>query len=120
MAVKLFVYGINANCPMDLLEDAFEKCGNVNDIFNTGKGYAFVTMADDVGANQAIRELNGTVIDGQEIKVEISRPKRRDDRDDRSGGGGGRGGFGVGRRDDRSGAGRYVGGGSGGAGYVLG
>ena len=98
MAVKLFVYGINANCPMDLLEDIFEKCGNVNDIFNTGKGYAFVTMADDVGANQAIRELNGTVIDGQEIKVEISRPKRRDDRD-------------GGRRDDRSG---------GGGGYVLG
>ena len=104
MAVKLFVYGINANCPMDLLEDAFEKCGNVNDIFNTGKGYAFVTMADDDGANKAIRELNGTVIDGQEIKVEISRPKRRDDRD-------------GGRRDDRS-RGRRYGGGSGG--YVLG
>ena len=65
-------------------------------MYITDKGYAFVTMADKEGANQAIRELNGTVIDGQKIKVEISRPKRRDVG----------GGFGSGRRDDRSGGGR--------------
>jgi len=108
--VKLFVYGINANCPRDLLEDTFEKCGKVNDIFNTGKGYAFVTMADERDAKIACEDLNGTELDGQDIKVEISRPKRRDDRD----GGGRRGGFGGGRRDDRSGGGRFGGGGFGG------
>jgi len=107
--VKLFVYGINANCPRDLLEDTFEKCGKVNDIFNTGKGYAFVTMADERDAKIACEDLNGTELDGQDIKVEISRPKRRDDRD-----GGRRGGFGGGRRDDRSGGGRFGGGGFGG------
>merc|ERR1712165_347527 len=102
--VKLFVYGINANCPRDLLEDTFEKCGKVNDIFNTGKGYAFVTMADERDAKIACEDLNGTELDGQDIKVEISRPKRRDDR--RGGGGGfGGGGFGGGRRDDRRGFG---------------
>merc|ERR1712018_296048 len=98
--VKLFVYGINANCPRDLLEDTFEKCGKVNDIFNTGKGYAFGTMADERDAKIACEDLNGTELDGQDIKVEISRPKRRDDRD-----GGRRGGFGGGRRDDRRGFG---------------
>merc|ERR1712203_1235288 len=87
--VKLFVYGINANCPRDLLEDTFEKCGKVN---------AFVTMADERDAKIACEDLNGAELDGQDIKVEISRPKRRDDRD-----GGRRGGFGGGRRDDRSG-----------------
>ena len=47
-------------------------------------------MADDDGADQAIRELNGTVIDGQEIKVDNARGG--------GGGGGGRGGgFGGGR-----------------------
>ena len=40
-------------------------------------------MADDDGADQAIRELNGTVIDGQEIKVDNARGG--------GGGGGGRG-----------------------------
>merc|ERR1712223_2153115 len=105
--VKLFVYGINANCPRDLLEDTFEKCGKVNDIFNTGKGYAFVTMADERDAKIACEDLNGTELDGQDIKVEISRPKRRDDRDGgrrRGFGGGDRrsGGYGGGgRRDDR-------------------
>ena len=77
--VKLFVYGINANCPRDLLEDTFEKCGKVNDIFNTGKGYAFVTMADERDAKIACEDLNGTELDGQDIKVEISRPKGRGD-----------------------------------------
>ena len=74
--VKLFVYGIKANCPRDLLEDTFEKCGKVNDIFNTGKGYAFVTMADEQEAKIACEDLNGTELDGQDIKVEISQPKR--------------------------------------------
>lgn len=35
---KLFVYGISASCPKDLLEDKFGKCGRVNEIFNSGKG----------------------------------------------------------------------------------
>ena len=58
------------------------RCGEVTDVYITEKGYAFVTMADDDGADQAIRELNGTVIDGQEIKVDNARG---------GGGGGGRG-----------------------------
>merc|ERR1712088_1282429 len=114
--VKLFVYGVSASCPRDLLESEFGKCGRVNDIFNTGKGYVFVTMADERDAKIAVEDLNGTTMDGQEIKVEISHGKgsdrRRDRRDDRRGyGGGGRrddrrgGGFG-GRRDDRGYGGR--------------
>ena len=38
-------------------------------------------MADDDGADQAIRELNGKMVDGKEIKVDNAR----------GGGGGGRG-----------------------------
>ena len=44
--------------------------------------YAFVTMADDDSADAAVKELNGAVIDGQEVKVDRAR----------GGGGGGRGG----------------------------
>ena len=67
---KLFVYGVNANCPKDLIEDEFSKFGDVTDCFITGKGYAFVTMADQDGVDAAIKNLHGTEIDGQEIKVE--------------------------------------------------
>ena len=78
---KLFVYGVNARCPRETLEAEFSRCGDVTDVYITEKGYAFVTMADDDGADQAIRELNGKVVDGKEIKVDNAR----------GGGGGGRG-----------------------------
>merc|ERR1711978_48020 len=80
--IKLFVYGISASCPRDLLEDKFGKFGRVNDVFNTGKGYAFITMDDEAGAQDAIEDLHGSSIDGQEVKVELSKPRPR-------GGGGG-------------------------------
>ena len=35
---KLFVYGINSRCPKDLIEDEFSRCGEVTDVFITGKG----------------------------------------------------------------------------------
>merc|ERR1712223_1231640 len=100
---KLFVYGVNARCPRDVLENEFSRCGEVTDVYITEKGYAFVTMADDDGADQAIRELNGVVIDGQEIKVDNARG---------GGGGGGRGGGGRGggfrgRSFGRGGGGGY-------------
>ena len=72
---KLFVYGVNARCPRDTLKGEFSRCGEVTDVYITEKGYAFVTMADEEGASQAIQELNGSVIDGQEIKVDKAREK---------------------------------------------
>ena len=89
---KLFVYGVNPRCPREELEDKFGRCGEVTDVYITEKGYAFVTMADDAGASAAIKELNGSLMDGQEIKVDNAR--------DRGGGGGGRG-FGGGRGGGR-------------------
>jgi len=100
---KLFVYGVNDRCPRDVLEGEFARCGEVTDVYITEKGYAFVTMADQEGADVAIKELNGAVVDGQEIKVDHAR------------GGGGRGGGGGGgfrgRSFGRGGGGRDYGGG---------
>ena len=59
---KLFVYGVNAQCPREILEDEFSKHGEVIDVYNTQKGFAFVTFADERNAAQAIREMNGHVI----------------------------------------------------------
>merc|ERR1711935_952160 len=84
----LFVYGVNARCPRDILEGEFARCGEVTDVYITEKGYAFVTMPDDDSTDAAVKELNGAVIDGQEVKVDRARG---------GGGGGGRGGYGGGR-----------------------
>ena len=70
---KLFVYGVNENCPREVLENEFGRCGEVTDVYNTGKGYAFVTMIDENAAQAAIRDLNGVSIDGgKPIKVSKS------------------------------------------------
>lgn len=115
---KLFVYGVNSRCPKDLVEEEFGRCGEVTDVYITSKGFAFVTMADQDGVDAAIKELNGTELDGQEIKVEQARA-----REDREDGGGGRrsfgsrsygrgGGFGRDRNDRRGGDRRGGGGGA--------
>ena len=86
------------------------SCGEVTDVYITEKGYAFVTMADETAADAAIKELNQSVIDGQEIKVDHA---RGGDRGGRGGGGGDRGGF-RGRSFSRGGGGGYRGGRGGG------
>ena len=109
---KLFVYGVNAQCPRDILEGEFAKCGEVTDVYITDKGYAFVTMADDQSADAAVKELNGAVIDGKEVKVDRARERG-------SGGGGRGGGYGGGRGGGGYGGdgGGYGGGRGGGGGY---
>lgn len=72
MSQKLFVYGVSEHCSYEVIEGEFRTCGNVEDIFNTGKGYAFVTMSDIEGADKAVAELNGIEIDGQAIKVSLN------------------------------------------------
>ena len=49
----------------------FEKCGRVVDVYNTGKGFAFVTFDRKEDAATAIQELDGANVCGQSIKVSI-------------------------------------------------
>merc|ERR1712088_161788 len=101
---ELFVYGVNANCPKEMLEKEFSGLGEVTDCFITGKGYAFVTMANHEDAERAIEKLHGAEVDGQEIKVEEARARNEGDRGGRGGGRGGyrgRGGRGGGFRGGR-------------------
>merc|ERR1712013_508648 len=86
------------------LQAEFEKFGTVTDVYNTGKGFAFVTFERKEDAEAATREMDGATLNGQQIKVNEARPR------DNSGGGGGRG----------RGGGGYGGGGRGGGGYGRG
>lgn len=112
---------MNANCPRDKLEKEFAVIGDVTDCFITGKGYAFVTMANHEDAERAIEKLHGAEVDGQEIKVEEARARNEGDRGGRGGGRGGyrgrggRGGGFRGGRGDGRGRGRGRGGFGGGS-----
>ncbi len=121
MGRKLYVGNLPDSVNQQSLQDTFSQCGTVESVNvimdrDTGqsKGFAFVEMSSDSEAQKAIQELNGSSLDGREIKVNEAKPKApRDNR-----GGGGYGGGGGGRGDRGYGGGGY--GGGGGRGYGSG
>ncbi len=97
MGRKLYVGNLPYSANQQTLEETFSGCGTVDSVNvitdrDTGqsKGFAFVEMSSDSEAQKAIQELNGTSLDGREIKVNEAKP--RAPRDNRGGGGGGGGG----------------------------
>jgi len=100
MGRKLYVGNLPYSVSEQSLQDAFAKCGTVESVNvitdrDTGqsKGFGFVEMSSDGEAQKAIQELNGSSIDGREIKVNEAKPKAP-----RGGGGGYGGGGGRGNR----------------------
>jgi len=59
---KLFVYGISQHISNDELIEEFGKFGSVNDTYNTGKGYAFVTYDNSDDAADATVILTAYVV----------------------------------------------------------
>ena len=110
MENKLFVGNLSFNTTENDLQDAFAAHGTVLEAVlmqdrSTGRsrGFGFVTMSTSEEAQNAINAMNGAVLDGRNLTVNIARP-----REERPGGGGG----GRGPRRDSGG-----GGGGGGGGY---
>ena len=42
---------------------------------NRSRGFAFVEMPDEAAAQKAIAELDGAMVDGRSIKVNVAKPK---------------------------------------------
>jgi RNA recognition motif-containing protein len=85
MSKKLYVGGLAWATTDSGLQQAFEQFGEVNEAVvvmdrETGRsrGFGFVTFADDGAANEAIAQMNGTALDGRNIKVNEAnaRPER--------------------------------------------
>ena len=83
MDTKLYVGNLSYDTKEDVLRDLFNTTGKVVSIDmikdrNTGqmKGFAFVTMTTQEEAENAIKSLNGKVLDNREIKVNIARPRQ--------------------------------------------
>lgn len=97
--MNIYVGNLSYNTSEGDLRTAFQAHGEVTSAAvisdrdsGQSKGFGFVEMSDDEGAKAAIAALDGTELDGRQIKVNEARPKT-----ERSGGGGGRGGGGGGR-----------------------
>jgi len=120
VAKSLFVGNIPYQISEPELEEMFSQAGAVESVTvmrdrMTGRprGFAFVSMADDDGAQKAIQQFDGTNVGGRTIAVNEARP--RPERGPGDFGGGGGGGFGGGGgRPGGGGGGRRPGGGGGG------
>lgn len=103
MSKKLYVGGLPYSTQEDALRDAFAQAGTVekasiimDKMTGRSRGFGFVEMADDDGAQKAIEMWNGKDFEGRTLTVNEARPL--EPRAPRTGGGGfSRGGFGGGR-----------------------
>lgn len=98
MGRKLYVGNLSYSTTEEALREAFSASGTVESVNlitdrETGqsKGFGFVEMATDSEAQKATDALNGTTLEGRQIKVNEARPRP-------SGGGRRDGGGGFGRR----------------------
>jgi len=82
MTKKLFVGGLPYSVTDSKLEEMFSEIGIVTSATvisdrDTGqsKGFGFVEMEKDKEAEEAIKKLNGTMMEGRTIAVNVARPK---------------------------------------------
>ncbi|HYV32602.1 MAG TPA: RNA-binding protein [Candidatus Binatia bacterium] len=99
MSTKLYVGNLSFDVTENDLRDMLSQHGPVNEInvimdkmTGRGRGFAFVTMNTQEGANAVVLALNGKEWKGRALTVNEARP-----REERHGGGGGGGGGYAGR-----------------------
>jgi RNA recognition motif-containing protein len=87
MAKKLFVGGISWNTGDAELRQAFEAFGEVLEATvvtdrQTGRsrGFGFVSFTEDESATKAISEMDGSELDGRNIRVNEAHDKPRQSR----------------------------------------
>jgi cold-inducible RNA-binding protein len=83
VAKRLYVGNLSYSTTNASLSELFGEIGEVTSVnlitdrmTGQSRGFAFVEMADDGEAQEAINKLNGKDVDGRALKVEEARPKR--------------------------------------------
>jgi RNA recognition motif-containing protein len=91
MAKKLYVGNLSYDVTEIQIRELFAPLGEITEVSvimdrDTGKskGFAFVQMAEDAAAQEAIRRFNGHSLDNRALTVSEARP-----REERSSGGSG-------------------------------
>ena len=120
MGRKLYVGNLPYTAAEQDLQELFEKVGPVESVtvmrdMATGRarGFGFVEMGTDEGAQKAITELHESQLGGRTLTVNEARPKEARGGGGFGGGGGGRGGGGFGGGGGGRGGGGFGGGGGG-------
>ena len=103
MSTRLYIGNLSYNTTENQLQDLFAQHGPVTNVdlimdkfSGRPRGFGFITMETNEGAEAAIQALNGKNVDGRDLMVNEARP--REERAPGFGGGYG-GGRGEGRRE---------------------
>lgn len=88
MSKKLFVGNLSFQIEDQDLEEVFKEFGEVvsakviiNKFNGRSKGFGFVEMASDDGAQSAIEGLDGKEVSGRPIRVSIAKEKSEYDKE---------------------------------------
>lgn len=83
MSVQIYAGNLSYKMTEDSLKELFEQHGEVTSVKiirdrETGraKGFGFVEMSDKEKAENAIKKLDGTEVEGRNIKVNFAKPRR--------------------------------------------
>ncbi len=81
MSVKLYVGGLPYRTTEDAFRDAFAAAGEVvsariitDKMTGRSRGFGFIEMADQAGADAAIQMWNGNEFEGRKLMVNVARP----------------------------------------------
>ncbi|MBS2017866.1 MAG: RNA-binding protein [Deltaproteobacteria bacterium] len=81
---RLYVGNLSFNATTESLHSCFSEVGAVSDTHivtdresGRSRGFGFVTMSTDAEAAQAVARLDGSLLDGRAMRVNIAEPKRR-------------------------------------------
>ncbi|HXV26880.1 MAG TPA: RNA-binding protein [Candidatus Paceibacterota bacterium] len=81
MSVKLYVGNLPYSTTDEDLKQAFAQAGEVTEaavimekMTGRSRGFGFVTMADQAGADKAVETFNGKDFDGRVLVVNEARP----------------------------------------------
>jgi len=83
VATRLFVGGLSWNTDEEGLRQAFSDYGEIVDAkvirdreSGRSRGFGFVTLADDEAGQRAVSEMNGSAIDGRNVRVNVAEDRR--------------------------------------------
>jgi len=80
--MNIYVGNLSYETDEAKVEELFKEYGNVASVSvisdkytGRSKGFGFVEMEVQAEAEEAVKQLNGSVVDGRNIKVNQARPK---------------------------------------------
>ena len=80
--MNIYVANLSFSVKDEDLRSYFAEYGEVSSakvitdkLTNRSRGFAFVEMPDEAAAQKAIAELDGAMVDGRSIKVNLAKPK---------------------------------------------